>query len=72
MTKPDLTISPSHKQDRNGEGAGGFRALVVHPALKLPKEKEALGFYITGHPLSRYADDVRRYATHTCASLSSA
>src|SRR5207253_4260064 len=39
---------------------------------RLAKEKEALGFYITGHPLSRYADDVRRYATHTCASLSSA
>ncbi|MFL5444891.1 MAG: DNA polymerase III subunit alpha, partial [Myxococcales bacterium] len=39
---------------------------------RLAKEKEALGFYITGHPLARYADDVRRYATHTCASLASA
>jgi GTPase len=43
MTKRDLTTSPSHSQDRNGEGTGGFRALVVHPALKLPKEKEAVG-----------------------------
>jgi DNA polymerase III subunit alpha len=39
---------------------------------RLAKEKEALGFYITGHPLARYADDVKRYATHTCASLATA
>jgi DNA polymerase-3 subunit alpha len=39
---------------------------------RLSREKEALGFYITGHPLARYADDVKRYATHTCASLASA
>ena len=39
---------------------------------RLVKEKEALGFYITGHPLARYADDVKRYATHTCASLANA
>jgi DNA polymerase-3 subunit alpha len=39
---------------------------------RLAKEKEALGFYITGHPLAPYADDVKRYATHTCASLANA
>jgi DNA polymerase-3 subunit alpha len=39
---------------------------------RLAKEKEALGFYITGHPLARYAEDVKRYATHTCASLAAA
>ena len=39
---------------------------------RLALEKQALGFYITGHPLARYADDVRRYATHTCASLANA
>ncbi len=32
-------------------------------------EKEALGFYITGHPLDRYADDVKRFATANTASL---
>ncbi|MBS2021393.1 MAG: DNA polymerase III subunit alpha [Deltaproteobacteria bacterium] len=36
---------------------------------RLAKEKEAIGFYITGHPLARYEADVKRYATHTCASL---
>ena len=39
---------------------------------RLALEKQALGFYITGHPLARYADDVKRYATHTCASLANA
>ncbi len=39
---------------------------------RLRLEKEALGFYITGHPLARYEADVKRYATHTCASLASA
>ena len=33
-------------------------------------EKEALGFYITGHPLDRYGDDVRRFSTVTTATLS--
>src|SRR5205814_3790887 len=39
---------------------------------RLAKEKEALGFYITGHPLARYVEDVKRYATHTCTSLATA
>jgi len=36
---------------------------------KLRCEKEAVGFYITGHPLDRYADDLSRYAGVTTASL---
>jgi DNA polymerase-3 subunit alpha len=39
---------------------------------RLRLEKEALGFYITGHPLARYEADVKRFATHTCASLAGA
>jgi len=39
---------------------------------RLQLEKQALGFYITGHPLARYESDVKRYATHTCASLANA
>ncbi len=39
---------------------------------RLQLEKQAIGFYITGHPLARYAEDVKRYATHTCASLANA
>src|SRR5438067_862446 len=39
---------------------------------RLALEKHAIGFYITGHPLARYAEDVKRFATHTCASLATA
>jgi DNA polymerase-3 subunit alpha len=36
---------------------------------KLKKEKEALGFYITGHPLDEYKDEVRRFSTCTVQEL---
>jgi len=37
--------------------------------VKLEHEKEALGFYVTGHPLSRFADEIQRYATADIATL---
>ena len=37
--------------------------------LRLNNEKEALGFYITGHPLSRYAEDIKRFATCDLSGL---
>ncbi|MBW2519326.1 MAG: DNA polymerase III subunit alpha, partial [Deltaproteobacteria bacterium] len=36
----------------------------------LANEKEALGFYITGHPLARHSDAIKRFATCDTASLS--
>jgi DNA polymerase-3 subunit alpha len=39
---------------------------------RLALEKQALGFYITGHPLAGYADDVKRFATHSCSTLAAA
>jgi len=39
------------------------------PKERLAYERENLGFYITGHPLDRYADDLLRYATATTADL---
>jgi DNA polymerase-3 subunit alpha len=38
------------------------------PKELLAFEKEALGFYISGHPLDRYAGEIRRYTTATCAN----
>jgi DNA polymerase-3 subunit alpha len=32
-------------------------------------EKEALGFYITGHPMDKYADIIQKYANVTTTSL---
>jgi DNA polymerase III subunit alpha len=37
--------------------------------LKLKHEKETLGFYITGHPLRKYAAEVRTYGNATTNSL---
>ena len=37
--------------------------------VKLGFEKEALGFYITGHPLGRYKEVIRRFANCTTAEL---
>jgi DNA polymerase III subunit alpha len=36
---------------------------------KLAAEKEMLGFWVTGHPLDRYADKVAELATHDSGSL---
>ncbi|MDY0185033.1 MAG: DNA polymerase III subunit alpha [Desulfuromonadaceae bacterium] len=54
-------------------GSNGYADL---PALEewtdkelLLREKEALGFYITGHPLSRYAADIKSFATCDSAGL---
>jgi DNA polymerase-3 subunit alpha len=36
---------------------------------KLASEKEMLGFWVTGHPLDRYADKVAELATHDTSTL---
>jgi DNA polymerase III subunit alpha len=38
------------------------------PKELLAYEKEALGFYISGHPLDRYAGEIRRYTNATAAN----
>jgi DNA polymerase-3 subunit alpha len=38
--------------------------------LKLKHEKETLGFYITGHPLRKYAVEVKTYGNATTGTLS--
>jgi len=38
-------------------------------AQLLAQEKEALGFYISGHPLEEYRNTINLYTTHTIAEL---
>ncbi|MBI3611221.1 MAG: DNA polymerase III subunit alpha [Nitrospirae bacterium] len=38
-------------------------------AQRLRFEKESVGFYITSHPLARYADELRSYATANAETL---
>ena len=40
-----------------------------NPKQLLAFEKEALGFYISGHPLDRYRGDLSRYATATASDF---
>jgi DNA polymerase-3 subunit alpha len=59
-----------------GPVAGGDDKHVLDPAdpwpegLKLKHEKETLGFYITGHPLRKYADELKTYGNASTAGLS--
>ena len=54
----------------NGNGMGRLPNIPEWDAkLLLSFEKEAIGFFITGHPLGRYLDDMKRFATADCASL---
>jgi DNA polymerase-3 subunit alpha len=58
-----------------GIGAGGDENHAMDPAepwpegLKLKHEKETLGFYITGHPLRKYANEVKTYGNATTGAL---
>jgi DNA polymerase-3 subunit alpha len=56
-----------------GERSGTTRALPnVAPASesdRLAKEKEILGFYISGHPLEPFRMEAELFATHTVAQL---
>jgi DNA polymerase-3 subunit alpha len=56
--------------------AGGFSGIYKFPDVaewgkreKLIKEKEALGFYITGHPLDEFKGEVKRFATCSIQGL---
>jgi DNA polymerase-3 subunit alpha len=54
-------------------GSRGMRLPTVpewNDKEKLAYEKEALGFLITGHPLDRYLDDIRRLASCEIINLS--
>ena len=55
-----------------GNSTGGMKLPDTpewHDKEKLAYEKEALGFLITGHPLDRYIDDIKRLANTDIASM---
>ena len=63
----------------NGNGNGASTVQEFYPPdgewadkQRLAFEKEALGFYITGHPLDRYSEDLARLASCTTAGLMAA
>ena len=59
-----------------GSGAAAPRGRSALPdvppwseAERLAKEKEVLGFFISGHPLQRFKDEVELFGTRTTATL---
>ncbi len=55
-----------------GNATGGMKLPDTpewHDKEKLAYEKEALGFLITGHPLDRYIDDIKRLTNTDIASM---
>jgi DNA polymerase III subunit alpha len=61
------------KDGKDGKGSEGSAALPDIPAWteaeRLAKEKEVLGFFISGHPLERFRDEVELFGTRTTATL---
>jgi DNA polymerase III subunit alpha len=54
---------------RPGDVVGEVTVEEWPERVRLAFEKEALGFYLTGHPLKGYEREVKRYATLTCAAV---
>jgi DNA polymerase III subunit alpha len=68
----DLVETPGGAPE-TGNQASGFRLFPNIPAWseseRLSKEKEILGFYISGHPLEPYQMECELFATHTVSQL---
>ncbi|MFA7534454.1 MAG: DNA polymerase III subunit alpha [Desulfuromonadales bacterium] len=55
---------------QNGNGYGKLPEIDEWTEkILLSSEKEALGFYITGHPLARHVETIRRFATCDTSGL---
>jgi DNA polymerase-3 subunit alpha len=54
---------------RAGEQLGDVKVEEWPERIRLALEKEALGFYLTGHPLQNYQREVKRYGSTTCAAV---
>ena len=62
--------------DDGADSQNGEAAVAMLPdapdwthSQKMSAEKEVLGFYLTSHPLTEYADQLGRYATHNTKEL---
>src|SRR5699024_9502619 len=64
----------SNQSDLFGDGSGSASA-IDEPVLeevaqwsnieRLNKERELIGFYLSGHPLSKYEEDIEMFCSHT-------
>jgi DNA polymerase-3 subunit alpha len=62
-------IKPAGGAPAAGQGEVYQDVEIWGPKQLLAFEKEALGFYVSGHPLDRYRGDLQRYATATTSDF---
>jgi DNA polymerase-3 subunit alpha len=64
---PEVEAKPRYPKP--GDMVGEIAVEEWPERVRLAFEKEALGFYLTGHPLQGYEKEARRYASATCAAV---
>jgi DNA polymerase III subunit alpha len=63
-------VETKPRYPKPGDMVGELKVEEWPERVRLAFEKEALGFYLTGHPLQGYEKEARRYASTTCAAVS--
>jgi DNA polymerase-3 subunit alpha len=63
------TVEVKPRYPAPGDLVGEIRVEEWSERVRLSFEKEALGFYLTGHPLQGSEREARRYASCTCAQV---
>ncbi len=66
---PAAEVEAKPRYPKPGDMVGELTVEEWPERVRLAFEKEALGFYLTGHPLKGYEKEVRRYASTTCAAI---
>jgi DNA polymerase-3 subunit alpha len=63
-------LEPEPVAAGGGKESGGLPDVPEFPDdVKLQHEKDALGFYLSGHPLNRWRQELAKYATHPVKAL---
>jgi DNA polymerase III subunit alpha len=66
---PSAQVESKPRYPKTGEVVGELAVEEWPERVRLAFEKEALGFYLTGHPLQGHEKESRRYASSTCAAV---
>ncbi len=62
-------VEQKARYPRPGDLVGELTVEEWPERVRLAFEKEALGFYLTGHPLQGYEKEAKRYASSSCAAV---
>ncbi len=66
---PASEVAAKPRYPKPGDLVGELRVEEWPERVRLAFEKEALGFYLTGHPLQGYEKEVSRWGSTTCAAV---